>query len=228
MVSENSTPSTTLAPVLHYIFDPMCGWCYGAAPLIAAAARYADVQLHAGGMMVGPRRQPVNAQLRQFVQTHDARIAALSGQPFGDGYRLGLLHDDTQVLDSAPPIAAILAAEQQAGKGLAMLAALQQAHYVQGRAIAMQATLVDIALHLGLDAAAFITKLAAIQTAAQGEPSPLDAHIAVTRRLMEQHGVDGFPSLILQQGATWQRIDVSRYLGQVERFDQYLQTQLQP
>jgi putative protein-disulfide isomerase len=22
---------------LHYIFDPLCGWCYGAAPLVAAA-----------------------------------------------------------------------------------------------------------------------------------------------------------------------------------------------
>lgn len=22
---------------LHYIFDPLCGWCYGAAPLVEAA-----------------------------------------------------------------------------------------------------------------------------------------------------------------------------------------------
>lgn len=22
---------------LHYIFDPLCGWCYGAAPLVKAA-----------------------------------------------------------------------------------------------------------------------------------------------------------------------------------------------
>ena len=31
--------TTTAQPpfVLHYIFDPLCGWCYGAKPLIAAA-----------------------------------------------------------------------------------------------------------------------------------------------------------------------------------------------
>lgn len=23
--------------VLHYIYDPLCGWCYGAAPLVRAA-----------------------------------------------------------------------------------------------------------------------------------------------------------------------------------------------
>ena len=25
------------APVLHAIYDPLCGWCYAAAPLLAAA-----------------------------------------------------------------------------------------------------------------------------------------------------------------------------------------------
>jgi len=23
---------------LHYVYDPFCGWCYGAAPLLTAAA----------------------------------------------------------------------------------------------------------------------------------------------------------------------------------------------
>ena len=27
----------TDAPVLHAIYDPLCGWCYAAAPLLAAA-----------------------------------------------------------------------------------------------------------------------------------------------------------------------------------------------
>ncbi|MCF3992670.1 DsbA family protein, partial [Pseudomonas aeruginosa] len=22
---------------LHYLYDPLCGWCYGASPLLAAA-----------------------------------------------------------------------------------------------------------------------------------------------------------------------------------------------
>ena len=25
------------SPILHYIYDPLCGWCYGAAPLVEAA-----------------------------------------------------------------------------------------------------------------------------------------------------------------------------------------------
>ena len=30
---------------LHYFFDPLCGWCYGIAPLIKAAAALSDVTL---------------------------------------------------------------------------------------------------------------------------------------------------------------------------------------
>jgi hypothetical protein len=33
-------PQTTHETVLHYIHDPLCGWCYGAAPLVAAPAAY--------------------------------------------------------------------------------------------------------------------------------------------------------------------------------------------
>ena len=47
-------------PTLHYIFDPLCGWCYGASPLIEAARHVngLDIALHAGGLMTGPTGSP--------------------------------------------------------------------------------------------------------------------------------------------------------------------------
>lgn len=41
---------------LHYIFDPLCGWCYGAAPLVEAARTVPGlaVAFHGGGMLAGP------------------------------------------------------------------------------------------------------------------------------------------------------------------------------
>ncbi len=96
---------------LHYIADPLCGWCYAAAPLVRAARDVVglDVVFHGGGMMAGPNAQPVTPQLRDYVMPHDRRIAALTGQPFGDAYFDGLLRDGTAVFDSAPPTAAALA-----------------------------------------------------------------------------------------------------------------------
>jgi putative protein-disulfide isomerase len=103
--------------ILHYIYDPLCGWCYGAKPLVQAAQAVLPVLAHGGGMMTGANRQKVSPQLRSYVIPHDRRIAEYSGQPFGEAYFEGLLRDHTAVFDSAPPIAAVLAAEQMAVVG---------------------------------------------------------------------------------------------------------------
>lgn len=38
---------------LHYFYDPLCGWCYGASPLLQAVAALpgVSVEMHAGGML---------------------------------------------------------------------------------------------------------------------------------------------------------------------------------
>ncbi|WP_368408537.1 DsbA family protein [Caldimonas mangrovi] len=127
--------------MLHYIYDPFCGWCSGAAPLVKAAREVLPVRAHGGGMMAGAQRQRVSAGLRSYVLPHDRRIALLTGQPFGKAYAEGLLHDTTAVFDSEPPTVAVLAAEEVSGHGLDLLARLQEAHYVEGQRIADDAVL---------------------------------------------------------------------------------------
>lgn len=53
---------------LHYIFDPFCGWCYGASPLIEIAASQPNIklQLHGGGMLTGYNQVKIDDQWRQF------------------------------------------------------------------------------------------------------------------------------------------------------------------
>ena len=123
---------------LHYIFDPLCGWCYAAAPLIDAARNQSalTIVLHGGGMLTGSNRRQITAQWRDYVIPHDRRIAKLTGQPFGERYFEDLLRDSTAVLDSEPPTTAILAAEEISGYGLDMLHRVQHAHYAEGRRIA--------------------------------------------------------------------------------------------
>lgn len=206
--------------MLHYIYDPLCGWCYGAAPLIEVAAQFSAIRLHAGGMMTGSRRQQVTPELRQFVQPHDLRIAKLTGQPFSTAYTDGLLTDHSAVFDSAPPIAAILAAEQLAGKGLAMLSALQQAHYQQGRRIADQQTLSALASALALKTTDFDTLYP------QMLHTGVAAHISQTRQLMSQLQAQGFPSMGLSTAQGIVRLDLTPWFGQPTEFAHWLQQQL--
>lgn len=215
-----ATPTPT--PTLHYIFDPLCGWCYGAAPLVDAA-RVAGLRVtpHGGGMMTGSNRQPVTDALRRYVMAHDERIASMTGQVFGKGYFDGLLRDTGAVFDSEPPTTAILAAEQLAGRGLDLLKRLQRAHYEEGRRIADPAVLKELAREIGLEGAAFD----AAYDAAQGADTA--AHIAASRRLLAQVGGSGFPTLVLEQHGAYTLLEPGRYLGRPEQWQADLRNRIQ-
>jgi putative protein-disulfide isomerase len=206
--------------ILHYIYDPLCGWCYGAAPLVAAARDIVTVRLHGGGMMAGPNRRRVTAQFRSFVAHHDQRIAQISGQKFGERYTERLLRDTSAVLDSEPPISAVLAADQMASRGLDMLARLQVAHYVEGRRIADPAVLVCVAMELGLVAPLFENTL----TRVEGEPTR--RHISESRALLERVGAQGFPTFALEADGRFSVIDVGAHFGHPQQWLAWLRTQV--
>lgn len=199
---------------LHYVYDPLCGWCYGAAPLLRAALDELPALqpvLHGGGMFAGAARRPVTPELRAYVQPHDRRIGALTGQHFGSGYTDGLLKDPGAMLDSEPPITAVLAASELAGPraGFALLEAAQRAHYVEGRRIAEAQTLRALAQSLGLDATAF-------DAALQRQSGPAtQAHLTESRGLLQALGAQGFPTLALERAdGKLQRLDAARFYGQ--------------
>ena len=64
--------------VIHYWYDPLCGWCYGAAPLlqVAGAIPGLRIALHGGGLFSGAQRQRLNAPLRQHILVSDATVLA--------------------------------------------------------------------------------------------------------------------------------------------------------
>jgi putative protein-disulfide isomerase len=179
---------------LHYVFDPLCGWCYAAAPLVEAARGVAglDIEFHGGGMMTGANRRAITPEWRDYVLPHDHRIAQLSGQPFGAAYFDGLLNDGGAILDSAPPITAALAAQAQAGRGLDMIHRVQRAHYVEGRRIADPAGLQALAADIGLDPAAFAEAFDDLA----GEAT--QRHIAYSRQWLARAGGGGFPTFALE------------------------------
>lgn len=199
----------TPSPILHYIYDPLCGWCYGAAPLVQAARGISGltIEAHGGGMMTGGNRQPVTEALRRYVMPHDERIASLTGQVFGPDYFDGLLRDSGAVLDSAPPTTAILAAQALAGRGLDLLHRLQQAHYIEGRRIADPAELRRLAVEIGLDEAAFQAAYAATEGAAT------ERHIAQSREWLARVRGSGFPTLALERDGVFELLEPARFLG---------------
>jgi putative protein-disulfide isomerase len=208
---------------LHYIYDPLCGWCYAAAPLIAASRNIPglDIVLHGGGMLTGANRRPISPQWRDNVIPHDQRIAQLTGQPFGAAYFDVLLRDTSAVMDSAPPTTAILAAQELDGRGLDMLHRLQRAHYAEGRRIADTDVLLEMAQELRLDLAAFAAAFERLAGPAT------EQHFSQTNQWRARCGGQGFPTLALERGdGKLERLDLSAWLGRVDDWSTHLRHQL--
>jgi putative protein-disulfide isomerase len=204
--------------VLHYIYDPLCGWCYGAEPLVWAASKVdgLTLRMHAGGLWPQPTRLPEHT--RRYIQQADLRVGQMSGQPYGEPYLNGLLLDPDLVLESRPVIAAVLAAQAlDPGKALAMLRGIQHAHYERGRHVVRIETLREVAADIGLDVGAFEKALATV---------PVDEHIAESQELMNNVGAQGFPTFVLQVDGDWYAVPHSRFASAPAKFAEWLDTQL--
>jgi putative protein-disulfide isomerase len=41
--------------ILHYVYDPLCGWCYAASPMVdAVTSAGVPIVLHGGGLLETP------------------------------------------------------------------------------------------------------------------------------------------------------------------------------
>ena len=208
----------TTEPRLHYIYDPLCGWCYAVAPLVKAARSVIPITLHGGGMMTGARRQKITPEWKAYVGPNDRQITQATGQVFGDAYRNGLLSDPSAWLDSEPPTAAVLAAQQVDAAGLDMLARLYEAHYLEGRRVADKMVLIDLAQEVGLEPGAFLKALHQLRGAA------VHRHFTQTREFLSKSGGRGFPTFVLEQDGALERLDHTPFLGRPEAWQSALRS----
>ncbi|WP_235843771.1 DsbA family protein [Morganella psychrotolerans] len=211
MSVNNMSVKNTTVKTLHYIYDPLCGWCYGIAPFIQAAhAQGVKIALHGGGMITGSQRRPVDDALREMILSHNQRITQLTGQPFTDAYH-ALLKNTEWVMDSVPPIAAILSAQSQSGKGIEMLDACQKAYYQDGLPLTKE-TLCKLAADLSID------DIQSDQT---------EQHINESRQLFVHQPAGGFPTLLLEENGVFQHIPNQAVLGGKSHWDKLI-AQLKP
>lgn len=197
------------ASTLHYVHDPLCGWCYAAAPMVEAVAEAGfAIVLHGGGLWEPASR--LAPDRRTYIRQNDARIAEMTGVAFGAAYLDGLLMDAGTVFWSRPTIAAVLAAGTlEEGADLRMMRAIQQAHYVDGRRVVEPAVLADAASTIGLAEDAFSLAF---------DAAPVDGHIAHTRRWMQQLGLRGFPGFVLERSGEIVRVQHEPFYGRPDAF----------
>ncbi|MDR6953462.1 putative protein-disulfide isomerase [Ancylobacter sp. 3268] len=181
-----------------YLFDPLCGWCYGAGPgldMLSAAPAF-SLELAPTGLFAGAGARPMDDGFAAYAWANDQRIEKLTGQRFTVAYRDRVLADRQRRLDSGPATLALTAVHLTAPDGERdALKAIQQARYVDGRDVTDAAVLAAL-----LDDAGFRAAAGRLARPDGDLAAAMQARIDAARRQMQGFGVAGVPALILGEG----------------------------
>jgi Predicted protein-disulfide isomerase len=201
---------------LTYLFDPLCGWCYGASPALErlmAADENLTIHLVPTGLFADEGAFPMNAAFAAHAWEADQRIARLSGQRFTERYRVNVLQSRTAAVDSGPATLGLTAVRLTApGREFEALKAIQHVRYVEGHDNGDSAVIADVLAGLGLAEAAARFHARDAELLATNR-----ARIAEGRAEMQRFGARGVPTLILDTGQGRTTVDSSTLYGDAER-----------
>lgn len=182
---------------LIYIGDPMCSWCYGFGPELAALLKaIPNVKLDfiMGGLRAGGK-DSMTPEFRAFLHKHWKQVQDASGLNFN----LQALEHPGFVYDTEPVCRAFVTAhmlypELLSMGQLALFAALQQAFYNKGQNVTDGEVLAQVCCQ-ALGRLGYPAKEADFLAFWQGQAAKTqtNAHFEQAARW----GISGFPSLLV-------------------------------
>jgi len=187
-------PQTIQKTKLIYVYDALCGWCYGFSPTMEKFAKVhqeeIEVEVWSGGMVTGERIGPIG-EVAGYISQAYKQVEQATGITFGDAFLNGTMKEGTAIFTSVPPsIAMTILKEAKPEEQLAFASSLQKAIYFDGMEPNDTAGYGKIAASYGLHADEFVQKMSD------------STYLAKTQKefsYVEQMGVTGFPTLFLVQ-----------------------------
>lgn len=192
---------------LQYLFDPLCGWCYGAARSVSnlIESHSVSVELLPAGLFSGEGARPMDDDFAAYAWSNDQRIARLTGQSFTERYRELVLGDRQQFFDSGPATVALTAVSlTNPVKEFDALKAIQKARYVDGLNVTALAILAITLKGRGLEAATALFESASPELLNENR-----RRIDRAKNLMREFGANGVPTFIVKSGTKQSLLDAS-------------------
>lgn len=178
---------------LHYIYDPMCSWCWGFRPTweaIQAGLGDGFNTRYVLGGLAPDSQEPMPESMQQKLQMTWRRIQEVIPDTT---FNYDFWVDCQPRRSTYPACRAVIAATQQGANFEApMVLAIQQAYYLQAKNPSNEDVLCECAESIGVDVALFSAFL-------QGEEvhQLLQKDIDYFHYLSAKTGAAGFPSLVL-------------------------------
>lgn len=195
-------------PLLLYVYDPLCGWCYGFAPVMDKIhTKYKDrlrFKVVSGGMIVGDRIGPIGV-VAPYIKHAYKDVERATGVKFGEGFLKGILDDGKAVFTSIPPSQALAVFKKmKPGHAMQFAHELQTAIYYDGIRPAEYSDYKKLAERHGLNGEEFVRQMQTPEAKAAAEQD---------FALSDSLGVQGFPTVFLVKDDKAYRL-TSGYVGE--------------
>jgi putative protein-disulfide isomerase len=202
-----------------YVYDALCGWCYGFSPVIQEFVKKVnlDCEVISGGMITGDRVGPIG-EVAPYIKTAYKDVEQRCGVQFGTVFLNDVLEEGSTIFTSIPAaIAMAIFKEKQPDQQVSFAAALQKAIYYDGIKPTDHDAYATIAANYGINAQEFVQKM----------DNPVYIEKAQTDFQLSAHLlVSGFPTVFLVNGNN--AIAIARGYVDLERLEkQYEQAHQQ-
>ena len=147
-------------PEIIYVFDPLCGWCYGFSPVIKQAydtyKDKADFKVLAGGMVIGDQIGPIG-RISEFLKKATANVTQRTGAVFSPLFLDTILTEGKQVLSSMEPsIAVQICKTEKPERIFEFMSELHKDIYISGLKTSIPTDYKRLAEKMGFDSEKFI------------------------------------------------------------------------
>lgn len=210
---------TTTGKII-YVYDALCGWCYGFSPVIQelhdSYGHQLEFEVVSGGMVTGERIGPVS-DMADYISGAYTAVENASGVKFGKKFLEETLYRDDVVFSSLEPAIALSAFKTlQPENAVKFASAIQTTIYYHGAEPARSENYADLAQDFGIDRNVFLEKMNNPETIALAE-----ADFLRSRAL----GVNGFPTTFYED-ANGKRVQLSRGFTSFENLSARLEQAL--
>ena len=179
-------------PVIYYIFDVLCSWCYGFSANMQAFyeenTEDIDFRVMSGGMVLGKNEGPIGA-LPKEIKDGFKRVEEMSQRPFSPAF-YEMLDKGDALLSSLPGALALAAFRTyQPDNTMAFAKRMQEAFYQEGLPPAEAQTFGHCAEDFGMNSEDFMKLMV--------DKDRLEL-VRTEFEVVQKWGITGFPAVVYQ------------------------------
>lgn len=179
---------------LIYVYDPICGWCYGFTPVIQQLqqqfGKEMEFEIVSGGMLLHANRRPASA-MYTYIQDAHKRVEETTGVTFGPAFLDGYLQTDDVMDSEKPGLALTIFKQYQPENAISFAHDMQAALNYEGKSLNDDETYKTLAEKYHLPAQEFLDKM-------KEDEQRYATHEEFN--MVQQWGITGFPAVIIDNG----------------------------